>query len=127
MRQLLGLPRPGRLGKWPNLPDHCLELGTETPGPAPGRPRWRARSRLEARDTSKRRRLVVISEQLRADVAQTARDIRQMLASGELPPPLVAEQAAKRCKACSLLERCQPQATHAGLLAARSALFDPDS
>ena len=78
-------------------------------------------------NTSKRRRLVVISEQLRADVAQTARDIRQMLASGELPPPLVAEQAAKRCKACSLLERCQPHATHAGLLAARSALFDPDS
>ena len=77
--------------------------------------------------TSKRRRVVVITEQLRVDVAQTARDIRQMLASGELPPPLVAEQAAKRCKACSLLERCQPQATHAGLLAARSALFDPDS
>lgn len=77
--------------------------------------------------TSKRRRVVVITEQLRTDVAQTARDIRQMLASGELPPPLVAEQAAKRCKACSLLERCQPQATHAGLLAARSALFDPDA
>lgn len=77
--------------------------------------------------TSKRRRVVVITAQLRADVAQTARDIRQMLASGELPPPLVAEQAAKRCKACSLLERCQPQAAHAGLLAARAALFDPDA
>ncbi|MDO8774202.1 MAG: CRISPR-associated protein Cas4 [Burkholderiaceae bacterium] len=77
--------------------------------------------------TSKRRRVVAITEQLRADVAQTARDIRQMLTSGELPPPLVAEQAAKRCKACSLLERCQPQATHAGLLAARAALFDPDA
>ena len=77
--------------------------------------------------TSKRRRVVVITEQLRTDVAQTARDIRQMLVSGELPPPLVAEQAAKRCKACSLLERCQPQATHAGLIAARAALFDPDA
>lgn len=77
--------------------------------------------------TSKRRRVVAITEQLRADVAQTADAIRQMLASGELPPPLVGEQAAKRCKACSLLERCQPQATHAGLIAARAALFDPDA
>lgn len=77
--------------------------------------------------TSKRRRVVAITEQLRAEVAQTADAIRQMLASGELPPPLVAEQAARRCKACSLLERCQPQATRAGLVAARAALFDPDA
>ncbi len=77
--------------------------------------------------TSKRRRVVPITAQLRTEVAQTADAIRQMLASGELPPPLVGEQAAKRCKACSLLERCQPQATHAGLVAARAALFDPDA
>jgi CRISPR-associated exonuclease Cas4 len=77
--------------------------------------------------TSKRRRVVLITDQLRVDVAQTAEAIRQMLASGELPPPLVAEQAAKRCKGCSLQERCQPQATHAGVLAARAALFDPDA
>jgi len=77
--------------------------------------------------TSKRRRVVAITKQLRAEVAQTADAIREMLASGELPLPLVAEQAAKRCKACSLLERCQPQATHAGLVAARTALFDPDA
>jgi len=77
--------------------------------------------------TSKRRRVVAITEQLRADVAQTADAIRQMLASGKLPPPLMGEQAVKRCKACSLLERCQPQATHAGLIAARTALFDPDA
>ncbi|MBK7050925.1 MAG: CRISPR-associated protein Cas4 [Rhodoferax sp.] len=77
--------------------------------------------------TSKRRRVVPITEQLRAEVAQTADAIRHMLASGKLPPPLVAEQAALRCKACSLQERCQPQATHAGVLAARAALFDPDA
>jgi CRISPR-associated exonuclease Cas4 len=77
--------------------------------------------------TSKRRRIVEITEQLRADVAHTAQAIRNMLASGELSPPLSAELAAKRCKACSLLERCQPQATHAGVLAARAALFDPDA
>lgn len=77
--------------------------------------------------TSKRRRVVPITDQLRLDVAQTADAIRHMLASGELPSPLGAEQAATRCKACSLQERCQPQATHAGVLAARAALFDPDA
>ena len=76
--------------------------------------------------TSKRRRVVPITVQLKADVAQTAQAIRQMLASGKLPPPLSGEQAARRCKACSLQERCQPQATHAGLISARAALFDPD-
>ena len=76
--------------------------------------------------TSKRRHVVPITEQLRIDVAQTAKEIRQMLASSVLPPPLLGETAAKRCKACSLLERCQPHATHAGLVAARAALFDPD-
>ena len=75
--------------------------------------------------TSKRRRVVEITDQLRVDVAQTANAIREMLSQGDLPPPLVGEQAAKRCKACSLQERCQPQATHAGVLAARAALFDP--
>ena len=76
--------------------------------------------------TSKRRRVVPITVQLKADVAQTAQAIRQMLASGKLPAPLSGEQAARRCKACSLQERCQPQATHAGLIFARAALFDPD-
>ena len=76
--------------------------------------------------TSRRRRVVPITAQLRVDVARIADAIRQMLASGKLPPPLNAEQAARRCKACSLQERCQPQATHAGLISARAALFDPD-
>ncbi len=77
--------------------------------------------------SSKRRRVVPITPQLRAAVASTAQDVRQMLASGELPPPLVGEQAARRCKACSLVDRCQPHATHAGVAAARAALFDPDA
>jgi CRISPR-associated exonuclease Cas4 len=71
--------------------------------------------------------VVPITVQLRADVVQTADAIRQMLASGKLPPPLNAALAAKRCQACSLQERCQPQATHAGLISARAALFDPDA
>lgn len=77
--------------------------------------------------TSKRRRVVPITAQLRQDVAQTAEAIRQMLVSGILPAPLSGPLAASRCKACSLQERCQPQATHAGLASARAALFDPDA
>ena len=77
--------------------------------------------------TSKRRRLVPITAQLRAEAAETAQSIRQMLASSKLPPPLAGEQAARRCKGCSLQDRCQPQATHAGLKAARAALFEPDA
>jgi len=76
--------------------------------------------------TSKRRRVVQITPQLRADVERVAQAIRQMLTSGKLPPPLASDQAVKRCKACSLQDRCQPQATNAGLVAARAALFDPD-
>jgi CRISPR-associated exonuclease Cas4 len=77
--------------------------------------------------TSKRRRVVAITTALREGVAQTAQAIRQMLASAVLPPVLPAAQAAARCKACSLIDRCQPQATPAGLAQARASLFDPDA
>ncbi|UUZ64419.1 CRISPR-associated protein Cas4 [Polaromonas sp. P1-6] len=77
--------------------------------------------------TSKRRRVVPITAQLRAQVEQTVQAIRQMFATASLPPVLEADQAAKRCKACSLIERCQPQAARANLSAARAALFDPDA
>lgn len=77
--------------------------------------------------TSKRRRVVPVTPQLRAEVVQTLDAIRQMLAQGRLPAPLPPEQAAKRCKACSLLERCQPQAARTDFAAARAALFDPDA
>ena len=77
--------------------------------------------------SSKRRRVVPITPQLRVQVEQTALAIRQMFATATLPPVLGAEQAARRCKACSLLERCQPQAGRADFSAARAALFDPDA
>jgi len=77
--------------------------------------------------SSKRRRVVPITPELREQVTQTAQAIREMLGNTCLPPPLVAEQAARRCKACSLLERCQPQAVSAALVAAHAALFDPDA
>ena len=77
--------------------------------------------------SSKRRRVVPITPQLRVAVEQTAQAIRQMFATAKLPPPLAAEQAAKRCKACSLLERCQPEAARTNFDAVRAALFDPDA
>ena len=77
--------------------------------------------------TSKRRRVVAITAELREGVAQTAQAIRQMLATTLLPPVLHAAQAARRCKACSLIDRCQPQATPVGLAQARAKLFDPDA
>ena len=77
--------------------------------------------------TSKRRRVVPITAQLRADVAQTAQAVRQMLTSAKLPPVLTPELAATRCKGCSLIDRCQPQAARVNLFAARAALFDPDA
>lgn len=77
--------------------------------------------------TSKRRRVVNVTLQLRAQVVHNAQAVRQMLAASVLPPVLPADQAAKRCKACSLMERCQPEAARTSFIAARAALFDPDA
>ena len=77
--------------------------------------------------SSKRRRVVAVTPALRALVVQTAQAIRDMLTTAKLPSPLDALQAAKRCKACSLLDRCQPQLQREDLIAARAALFDPDA
>lgn len=76
--------------------------------------------------SSRRRRVVAITPELCAQVADTAQAVRQMLTNGQLPPPLQGEQAARRCKGCSLIDRCQPQATQGSLMAARRDLFDPD-
>lgn len=76
---------------------------------------------------SKRRRVVLITPQLRTVVAETVNAVRQMLESTILPRPLPHEQAAKRCRGCSLLDRCQPQTAQANFNAARAALFDPDA
>ncbi|MCK9201004.1 MAG: CRISPR-associated protein Cas4 [Gallionella sp.] len=56
--------------------------------------------------TSRRRREVAITPELRRLVEDTVAAIRGMLASGKLPPP--ANDA--RCKECSLNDICQPQA-----------------
>lgn len=74
--------------------------------------------------SSKRRRVVPITPNLRAEVVATADAIRSMLASGRTPPPVNDE----RCHACSLRDLCQP-----GALAAQDVqndiarhLFAPD-
>ena len=76
--------------------------------------------------TSKRRRVVPITPALREQVAQTAQAVAHMLHTGLLPSVLPPDLAAQRCKACSLIDRCQPQARGAQVRAARVALFDPD-
>ena len=56
--------------------------------------------------SSRRRREVAITAELRRLVAETAEAIRAMLVSGRLPAP--ANDA--RCRECSLKELCQPEA-----------------
>lgn len=57
--------------------------------------------------SSKRRREVAIDAKLRLQVADTTAAIRTMLTSGQLPAPTAD---TRRCKACSLRDRCQPEA-----------------
>jgi CRISPR-associated exonuclease Cas4 len=74
--------------------------------------------------SSKRRRVMAIDAALLQRVGDTAAAVRAMLASGRLPPPT---QDGRRCRGCSLHDRCQPEAL--ARLAAGTAgaddLFDP--
>ncbi|HWH81207.1 MAG TPA: CRISPR-associated protein Cas4 [Burkholderiaceae bacterium] len=75
--------------------------------------------------SSRRRRIVPITAALRTQVGETTSAVRAMLESGKLPPPT---QDVRRCKGCSLRERCQPEAL-ARLQAAdfERGPFDPDA
>jgi CRISPR-associated exonuclease Cas4 len=77
--------------------------------------------------TSKRRRVVPITIALRNQVQAVSASVRAMLQTAQLPAPLPPEQAVKRCKACSLIDRCQPTVFAATAQAARHALFDPEA
>jgi CRISPR-associated exonuclease Cas4 len=57
--------------------------------------------------TSRRRRVVPLDAALFNQVRITRGDVVRMLASGRLPPPTAD---TRRCKACSLRDRCQPEA-----------------
>ncbi|MEN9357182.1 MAG: hypothetical protein RL695_1353 [Pseudomonadota bacterium] len=73
--------------------------------------------------SSKRRREVLIDAALKTALATTLAAIRDCLDAGQLPPPI----HDARCRGCSLIELCQPEAMAAPeklkQLAAR--LFDP--
>lgn len=74
--------------------------------------------------SSKRRRVIAIDVELLQRVAGVAAEIRAMLATGQLPPPTTD---SRRCRGCSLRDRCQPEALvrlEAGVFDANE-LFDP--
>jgi CRISPR-associated exonuclease Cas4 len=74
---------------------------------------------------SRRRREVVITQDLRDKVEETVNSIRAMLVSGKLPPP--ANDA--HCKECSLKEICQPRAVaeRAAQHNLLATLFEPEA
>lgn len=75
--------------------------------------------------SSRRRREVAITPELRRLVEETASAIRAMLASGTLPPP--ANDG--RCRECSLKDICQPEAIalHDRRDRLENDLFNPDA
>lgn len=74
---------------------------------------------------SRRRREVAIDDMLRHAVETAARDIRQLLARNQLPPPV---DDPRRCPECSLRDICQPELARASgkLAALRAELFEPE-
>jgi CRISPR-associated exonuclease Cas4 len=74
--------------------------------------------------TSRRRREVEITDELRRKVEETVAAVRTLLKSGILPPPVNDE----RCRHCSLNEICQPQALGqvSKLHVLRTHLYEPD-
>ena len=77
--------------------------------------------------SSKRRRLVPITPALRVNVGVMATEFRAMLKAGRLPPPLMGDKAAQRCRGCSLHDRCQPETAGTSALAdLRARLYEPD-
>jgi len=74
--------------------------------------------------TTRRRRVVSIDGKLRDRVVETTRAIADMLGSRRLPPPTPDR---RRCKACSLHDRCQPEAIDwSNEHRAPFDLFDPE-
>jgi len=57
--------------------------------------------------SSRRRRVVAVDRHLRAQVNETMIAVRAMLTQGGLPGPTTD---VRRCKNCSLRDRCQPEA-----------------
>jgi len=75
--------------------------------------------------TSRRRREIAITPELRQQIEDTVAAIRDMLESSKLPPPV----NDARCKECSLNEICQPQAVaeRAAQHSLLETLFEPEA
>ena len=54
---------------------------------------------------TRHRMAVIFSDSLQAQTLHVINQVRELLASGITPPPIYG----KRCKACSLVEICQPK------------------
>lgn len=75
--------------------------------------------------SSKRRRVVPITPELRVQVARTTQAVRDMLIAGTLPAPTTD---VRRCRGCSLRERCQSEAlARLQSTGAAHLLFDPEA
>lgn len=75
--------------------------------------------------SSRRRRVVTLSDTLQNQVREFASAVRAMLASTELPPPT---KDVRRCKGCSMRDRCQPEAlARLHTTDASLTVFDPDA
>lgn len=74
--------------------------------------------------SSRRRRVVAITAELRQAVETCVAEVRAALREQHLPPPL----NDKRCRECSLADLCQPEALagHSRQRYLADALFDPD-
>ncbi|MDY0057049.1 MAG: CRISPR-associated protein Cas4 [Methyloversatilis sp.] len=76
--------------------------------------------------SSRRRRQVPISDELRSQVEFAVSAVRSMLSSARLPPP--ADDV--RCRECSLIDLCQPHAVASlkqDIATERKKLFDPEA
>lgn len=74
--------------------------------------------------SSRRRREIKITQALREQVEKVTEEVRALLASGQLPPPVNDD----RCRHCSLVEICQPEAlaSQETLHTLRERLFSPE-
>jgi CRISPR-associated exonuclease Cas4 len=74
--------------------------------------------------SSKRRLVIEVSDVLRLQVENATAAVREMLAARSLPPAVNDE----RCRACSLIDQCQPRISQArgAIEAEYLKLFDPE-
>lgn len=73
--------------------------------------------------SSKKRRIVVLTPQLKAEVASITTAIREMLLAEAMPPPTTD---LPRCDKCSLIDLCQPDALRQLAQIEKQQLFDPE-